>query len=147
MADGKDPKDAPPPDLAVLAEQFLDLWQGQLTAWASDPDLAERTARMWGAWAMPLRAGTMPGTGAGAMPDAAHAATPTAAEFAQHEPQQKQDRAEAAAAPFGELLGELRQLSTRLGALEQRLADLERAERERAGRRPESSPRSRRRRP
>jgi hypothetical protein len=125
MADGKNSKDAPPPDLAILAEQFLDLWQGQLTAWASDPELAERTARMWGAWGM--------------MPPRPAAAAPRPAS-------DDQNRPEAAASPFGELLGELRQLNTRLGAMEQRLADLERSERERSGRRPESSPRNRRRR-
>ncbi len=37
-------------DPAQLAERFLDLWQDQLGAIATDPDLAELVARLWTQW-------------------------------------------------------------------------------------------------
>ena len=36
-------------DFAKLARQYLDLWEGQLTAISADPDLAEQSARFFGA--------------------------------------------------------------------------------------------------
>ena len=42
--------DAEHGDPAVLAERFLDLWQDQIAAVATDPDLAELIARLWSQW-------------------------------------------------------------------------------------------------
>ncbi|MEL0012661.1 MAG: hypothetical protein VW881_04440 [Alphaproteobacteria bacterium] len=37
------------PDLAALAREYLDLWEDQLTAMTSDPDLARQTSRFFDA--------------------------------------------------------------------------------------------------
>lgn len=37
------------PDLAALAREYLDLWEDQLTAMASDPDVARQTSKFFDA--------------------------------------------------------------------------------------------------
>src|SRR5277367_1040082 len=49
-AERDDPPRAARDDPALLAERFLDLWQDQLAALATDPDLAEQVARLWSQW-------------------------------------------------------------------------------------------------
>src|ERR1700761_1676237 len=39
-------------ELAALAERFFDLWQDQLAAWASDPQLVAGWERLWASWFM-----------------------------------------------------------------------------------------------
>jgi hypothetical protein len=140
MADPSHPKSRrrtakPPPDrgdLAQLADRFLDLWQDQLSAVATDPDLAELVARLWtqwlvgpGAWRPPMAAP------APAPPSAAPAAEPAAAPA--HDPRTEAPGAAAAAAPPRDHRADLRDLVARLGALEQRLAAVERTARSRRG--------------
>ena len=48
-----------PPDWSELADRFLSLWQAQMTAMATDPDLAETAGR--------VIAGTMNAVQSGAM--------------------------------------------------------------------------------
>jgi len=108
-----------PPELDDLARRFLDLWQQQLSAWATDPELARQmgsfmafaTASMPKA---PFRPGAIApgGTGDG----------PAAPEAADGAPQG--GAAPARAAPRGGGV-DLDKLAQRLAALERRLARME----------------------
>jgi hypothetical protein len=121
-------------DPTRLAEQFLDLWQDQLAAVATDPDLTELVARLWTQWL------TGP-SGWKAAPMGEAAATPRAArpkQAAAGPPQDHEPRTEtpgpapAAAAPRDDG-ADLGDLVARLGALEKRLVALERAPRRSSG--------------
>jgi hypothetical protein len=130
------------PDLDELAERYLDLWQDQMSALASDPEFAEVMNRLlassaaampdlaaaWAAWPA-----MMAGLGAGKrtedgkdaeQTDGGPGAAPTGrkggARAAKGAP-----RAEAAAAAPGDRRADLVELARRLAALEDRVAALE----------------------
>jgi hypothetical protein len=50
-APGQGRADAPAPDLAGLARDWIELWQSELTALAADPETAETWARLAALWA------------------------------------------------------------------------------------------------
>ena len=109
---------ADPPDLSTLAKGYIDLWQDQLIALAAQPELAEGLARLLRAmpvviWPNPL--GDAPGPQGTAPKGNAH----------DHNGHATPDRPAAAAAPSGRGDIDLRELASRLAALEERLARLE----------------------
>ncbi|MFY8106403.1 MAG: hypothetical protein ACOVKO_05755 [Elstera sp.] len=116
------PPDPTAPDLNALAEQFLDLWQGQVSAWASDPATTESMARLWALWGLtppPGPASAPPFSASGSV----HRADPAASQPTANRPAPLGAAPAAAASP--ELLELLLKLAARLAAVEQRLADLE----------------------
>jgi hypothetical protein len=123
-----------PGDPAALAERFLDLWQDQLAAIATDPDLAELVARLWGQWLVGPAAWRTPAAETPARP-AARARTRAAKAADEKRPDpagaEAPGAAAAAAAPrdHGPDVGDL---LARLGTLEKRLAALERPPRVRS---------------
>jgi hypothetical protein len=126
-----------PADPAALAERFLDLWQDQLAAVATDPDLAEQVARLWSQWLV--------GPTAWRPAPAAAPARPCAARPARsREPPRHHDttgqagdaeapRATPAAAASGDRGADVGDLLARIGTLEKRLAALERTPRRSRG--------------
>jgi hypothetical protein len=117
-----------PGDPAELADRFLDLWQDQLAAIATDPELAEMVARMWSQWLVGPAAWRSPMTDAPAKP-AARAPRQRAADGARTETPWAAPAA-AASRDHGPDVGDL---LARLGTLEKRLAALERPPRVRRG--------------
>jgi len=107
-----------PSESDALARRYLDLWEEQMAAWASDAALAD-ILRLWlemvgldrfGALA---RSGTRAGdTGDGAMGAGANS-------------EQRPIWATAAAAASGHRDHDMAELARRLAALERRLADME----------------------
>jgi hypothetical protein len=130
-----------PPDPERLAERFLDLWQDQLAAIATDPDLAELVARLWTQWLVGPSAWRPM---AAAAPDAETAPRPSphAPDAPPHDAAAQAPGAAPAAAPSRDPEPDVGHLRARLGALEKRLAALERVPR---GRRSSPERRSRRR--
>jgi hypothetical protein len=121
------------PDFAALAREYLDLWEDQLAAMAVDPTLAEQSARFFETMgqaeaatnplataqmaAMAQQFMTLAGLAAGGKPDNGDATdVPTKRRPAGAAP--------AAAAP-GDSAQQLAELTSRLAALEERLARLE----------------------
>jgi hypothetical protein len=110
------------PDFATLARQYLDLWEGQLTAMSSAPGLAEQSARFFDA---------MNQLGKDANP----MLTASLAEFlkrtqvgTQNEPDSTtsaKDRAPASPSAYDDRDEWMDQLSSRLAALEERFDQLE----------------------
>jgi hypothetical protein len=138
----RDAEAADPGDPAELAERFLDLWQDQLGAIATDPDLAELVARLWSQWLVGPAAWRAPMTEASARPSAARNPRARAARGADDtrpdDAQPNGPRAEApgaapAAAPPRDHGPDVGDLLARLGALEKRLAALERPPRDSRG--------------
>jgi hypothetical protein len=120
-------------DLTALARDWITLWQSEIAALAHDREAAEATARLaaiWGGLAATwLRAAPTPREPPAARPDATAGAAPAAA------------APDAGGDALGRVLGEL---ADRLGAIEARLAALERGAR--SGDRPGAGrPRRRRR--
>jgi hypothetical protein len=124
-------------ELAALAERFFDLWQDQLAAWASDPQLVSGWERLWASWLMQT-GGIPPADDGGATGRAGRARTRRRGGA---------PPAEAGAAPAAPASGhdapDLSQLLARLGTLEERLAAMESGTRPR---RPVAQARPRRRR-
>lgn len=133
------------PDLDELAERYLDLWQDQMTALASDPEFAEAMSRLLasGPGAVPdvaaacaawpaTMAALMPGAAAGRTEDGEGArqaagvggAAGTGAKRGARAAKGAA-RAKAAAAAPGDRGGDLVELARRLAALEERVAALE----------------------
>ncbi|MBV8167272.1 MAG: hypothetical protein JO021_10795 [Alphaproteobacteria bacterium] len=117
-------------DPAELADRFLDLWQDQLAAVATDPDLAETVARLWSQWLVgPAAAWRTPTTDMPAKP-AARAPRQRAADGRPPEsrPDAKPETpgAPPAAAASGDHGPDVGDLLARIGTLEKRLAALER---------------------
>jgi hypothetical protein len=124
-------------DAAELADRFLDLWQDQLAAVATDPDLAETVARLWSQWLVgPAAAWRTPMTDAPAKP-AARAPRQRAADGrppeSQPEPRAETPGAAPAAAASRDHGPDVGDLLARIGTLEKRLAALERPPRIRRG--------------
>ncbi|WP_395829282.1 hypothetical protein [Elstera sp.] len=121
------PPDPNAPDLNALAEQFLDLWQGQVSAWASDPATTESMARLWALWGL-----TPPPGHAASAPSSASGPAYRAVDPAASQPFPGRSAPPLGAAPAAaaspELLELLLKLAARLAAVEQRLADLEGAD-------------------
>src|SRR5690349_7209553 len=102
-----------PPEMEVLARRFLALWQEQLVATASDPDLTAALAHMMSLagcalapWTAALRAATR-------LREEADLATGAA------------DRTTSAPAPSGNGGDAVAEFARRLAAVEERLARLE----------------------
>jgi hypothetical protein len=117
-------------DPAALAERFLDLWQDQLAAVATDPDLAELVARLWSQWLVGPAAWRPPPAAAPARPSAARPARPREAPR-HHDTTGQAGGAETpgtapAAAASGDRGADVGDLLARIGTLEKRLAALER---------------------
>lgn len=91
------------PDTAALARRWLDLWEDELAAFAADPQLAGQLAGLLAAFAR-FAAPAAPGDGATAPA-----------------------RPATAGPASGDGAGGVDQLARRLGAVERRLAVLERA--------------------
>jgi hypothetical protein len=108
-----------PPELDELARRFLDLWQQQLSAWATDPELARQMGNFMAfATASVPKAPFWPGAVApGGSGDGIGGA-----EAADGAPQRGAAPARAASRGRGVDLGELAQ---RLAAIERRLARME----------------------
>jgi hypothetical protein len=124
-------------DPAALAERFLDLWQDQLAAVATDPDLAELVARLWSQWLVGPTAWRGPAAEAAATgargPRAGRARGAARRHEAPVEPGGETPRAAPAAAAPGDRGADVGDLLARLGTLEKRLAALERTPRTRRG--------------
>ena len=109
-------------DFAKLARQYLDLWEGQLTAISADPDLAEQSARFFGAMTQlgkdmnPLLNANFVDFLDRAQMGTRNASDPTPPAT---------DRTKPAPATSGDRDEWMDQLSRRLAALEERLAALE----------------------
>src|SRR5690606_24629139 len=97
-----------PPDLDTLSRRCFDLWQRQITALASDPEIAEMAARFYALVGAPLAA--MAGTAKWDGNDGT--ADPAAGSPAAFAPPRGDDDA-------------LAELAQRVAALEERLARLE----------------------
>ena len=123
-------------DLETLAKSYLDLWQDQFAAVAADPANAEAMARLFGAMAAGQPAQVRPAEGSheqtgndgetttgGATGDATGGAAGSA----------------PAGASSGDRHGGVSELAERIGALEERVAKLER-KLERAGRSARAKP-------
>jgi hypothetical protein len=103
-----------PPEMEALARRFLALWQEQLVATASDPELAAAMARM------------MTLAGAALAPStAALQAAVRARDSAEAAPEAAPGRAAPASAPPRDGGDGLADLARRLAALEERLGQLE----------------------
>jgi hypothetical protein len=63
---------AEPPPLDELARRLLDLWQQQLSAWATDPQLARHMGAWLEAWSKSGGAAPRWPAPAGAAPDGGH---------------------------------------------------------------------------
>jgi hypothetical protein len=101
------------PDLASLAKRYVDLWQDQLIALAAHPELAEGLARMLAVFSSGWPSGR------------------------EHDPAPPR-AAPASATPDGGDI-DLRELASRIAALEERLARLEagtQGQRRRTGKKP-----------
>jgi hypothetical protein len=130
-------------DPAVLAERFLDLWQDQIAALATDPDVAEQVARLWSQWLIgptawrPPVADSPPSARAATRPakPARHhdAAAQAADREAPVETAGEAPRAAPAAAAPGHGGADVGHLLARLSTLEKRLAALERPAHGRSG--------------
>lgn len=105
-------------ELQALARRYLDLWESQLSAMASDSELAEQLGRLFAATNASLLAGVK----------AASGANPTAAEQEQADAARNTaaDRAAAAAAARRDSAVDVAELERRIAALERRLDALER---------------------
>jgi hypothetical protein len=116
-----------PGDPTALAERFLDLWQDQLGAIATDADLAELVARMWSQWLVGPAAWRPAATEAPARPAArARSRAPQQSSQEADEPRAQTPGAAPAAAPSRDHGPDVGDLLARLGTLEKRLAALER---------------------
>ncbi len=130
------------PDLDELAERYLDLWQDQMTALASDPEFAEVMNRLLAssAAAMPDLAAAwakwpaaMAGLGAGGRTQDGKAAEQTdggpgtarTGGKGRTRAAKRSPRAKAAAVAPGDRGADLVELARRLAALEDRVAALE----------------------
>jgi hypothetical protein len=122
-----------PPDLDALARRYLDLWQEQMAAAASDPalsDLFGRTMQVMasgfplGLMALWNQAGMQPA--ATSERDTANGDTPSAAAPSADEAARRAAPGPAPAAPAPEPRGgDVVQRDDRLAALEERIARLE----------------------
>jgi ubiquinone biosynthesis protein UbiJ len=124
---------AEPPDFQELARRYLALWQDQLMATASDPELSEMLARFF-ALAAPTAAWTST-----LWRQMQAGAAPTHDHVAPEQPPEPARAAPAAVAP-DDRGGSVDRLSRRIAALEERLARLEAGARRR-GPRTRSPPR------
>lgn len=122
-----------PPDFQALARRYLDLWQAQVAAVAADPALAETVARgvaimTQSAAAMAQATGLSRGSSATSKADR-QANEQTGPEAKPTDPGHSTDtdRAEAFAVASDDSRLDPAQLSRRVAALEQRVADLEAA--------------------
>jgi hypothetical protein len=106
-----------PPDLEQLARRYLDLWQEQVAAMATDPAVAEAVAH--GIAMMSQGTAALVLAAQAAAKDQAGAHEPTSSS----EPQ----RSAAAAAAPDDACGDPGRLEARLAAVEQRIAALEAA--------------------
>ncbi len=130
------------PDLNELAERYLDLWQDQMSALASDPEFAEvmnrllasSTAAMpdlaaaWTAWpAMmaELGAGGQTKDGKGGEQTEAAPGVPPSGRKGAGRGGKSPSRSEAAAVASGDRGTDMVELARRLAALEDRVAALE----------------------
>ncbi|MDP6785578.1 MAG: hypothetical protein QGI13_00480 [Rhodospirillales bacterium] len=114
-----------PPDIDTLARRYLDLWQDQLSALAADQNVAEVTAKTI----------ELMNSGLTAMASVAETATrssgPGGAEPSPQQPSKDHDNTidspgtTTVAATSGRSDHDLAEFSRRLGALEQRVAQLE----------------------
>jgi len=133
------------PDLDELAERYLDLWQDQMSALASDPEFAEVMNRLmassaaampdvaaaWAAWPA-MMAALVPGAAAGRTENGKGAqqadgggGPAEAGGKAGARAAKRPARAEAAAAAPGDRSADLVEFARRLAALEARVAALE----------------------
>jgi len=101
------PAMAETPDTAALARRWLDLWEDELAAFATDPGLASQLAGLLAAFARFAPAGRADSGDGGPAPSP--------------------PRPTAAGPASGDGAGGLDQLALRLDAIERRLARLERA--------------------
>ena len=115
------PAMAETPDTAALARRWLDLWEDELAAFATDPGLAGQLAGLLAAFARFAPTGRADGG------DGAPASPP---------------RPTAAGPASGDGAGGLDQLARRLDALERRLARIEHAGKPVARKRPASRARA-----
>ncbi|WPZ34976.1 hypothetical protein T8K17_02260 [Thalassobaculum sp. OXR-137] len=143
MTDSAD-SSSPPPDAGDLARRFMDLWQSQVQAMATDPEVTDAMRRWTALWtgqgfaappARPMADGLQPGYGPGAAAaSSSAAASPYSAghdgDSERYRKQQGRPTAGAApAAPVSErggddlalILRELRRLEERIARLEERL--------------------------
>ncbi|WP_245701923.1 MULTISPECIES: hypothetical protein [Thalassobaculum] len=136
---------APPPDAGDLARRFMDLWQTQVQAMATDPEVADAVRRWTALWtgqglsgpsARPMADGLQPGyaPGGAASSSSAPASPYSAGHDGDSERYRKQQQGRptagaAPAAPVSErggddlalILRELRRLEERIARLEARL--------------------------
>jgi hypothetical protein len=130
-----EPDQAADPDPAELAERFLDLWQDQLAAIATDADLAELVARLWGQWLVGPAAWRAPAADAPPRPAARPARSRTAKTHDDKRPDHagvETPGAAPAAAASRDHGPDVGDLLARIGTLEKRLAALERPPRARS---------------
>jgi hypothetical protein len=155
-ADGRADQAAPGQDLAALARDWIELWQSEVAALASDPETAETWSRLAALWAGAAASGiaAMPRGAQWGARDERHAPFPgpwpsSWPPFGPTPWATEAPRPAAAAAapdagrdaprrdPGGDVGGDdarlLQRVLDRLDAIEQRLADMERAAQERTG--------------
>ncbi len=109
------------PDLAALAREYLDLWEDQLTAMATDPDMARQSARFFDALSA-FGAQTNPLVSANL---AAMLRTPTESRDEPDDATSSEDGAQTAPASSDDRDERLDQLTRRVADLEKRIAELE----------------------
>jgi hypothetical protein len=132
-------------DLDALAERYLDLWQDQMSALASDPEFAEvmnrlvassaaampEVAAAWAAWPammaalLPGAAGGRRENGKGAQQAEESAGRAGTGDKGGAQAARGPARAKAAASAPRDRGADLVELARRIAALEQRVADLE----------------------
>jgi hypothetical protein len=117
---------AEPPEMDALARRFLALWQDQLVATASDPELAAALTRMMTLTGAALAPWTAAMQAAVRRRDVDEAAPPDAADAPERPAAaDAPERPAAAPAASGDGGDALAELARRLAALEERLALLE----------------------
>ncbi|MEQ8586335.1 MAG: hypothetical protein RLO01_07605 [Thalassobaculaceae bacterium] len=141
--DGPSAGTASPPDAGDLARRFLDLWQSQVQAMSTDPEVADAIARWTALWsgqgfghppARPMADGLQPGYGPSSSPPGSAYSAAHDGESGQHRSEPRRPTAgiapgTAPAAAVSErggddlalILRELRRLEERIARLEARL--------------------------